>query len=59
VAIQAETIMASLKEQPVNKPITLDKLLGEEEGVPIGLGELLSKNANKLNTVTVEESKNS
>jgi hypothetical protein len=51
--------MASLKEQPVNKPITLDKLLGEEEGVPIGLGELFSKNANKLNTVTVEESKNS
>jgi len=59
VAIQAETIMASLKQQPENKPITLEKLLGEEEGVPIGLGELLSKIANKLNTVTVEESKNS
>ena len=59
VAIQAETVYASLKQQPENKPITLEKLLGEEEGVPIGLGELLSKIANKLNTVTVEESKNS
>ena len=59
VAIQAETIMASLKEQPENKPVTLEKLLSEEEGVPIGLGELFSRIANKLNAVTVEESKNS
>ena len=59
VAIQAETIMASLKQQPENKPITLEKLLGEEEGVPIGLGELLSKIANKLNAVSIEETKNS
>lgn len=59
VAIQAETVCASLKEQPENKPITLEKLLSEEEGVPIGLGELFSRIANKLNTVTVEESKNS
>jgi len=60
VAIQAETIWASLKEQPTSKPITLEKLLGEgEDGVPIGLGELFSKIANKLNTVTVEETKNS
>jgi len=59
VAIQAETVYASLKQQPENKPITLEKLLSEEEGVPIGLGELFSKIANKLNTVTVEESKNS
>lgn len=59
VAIQAETVYASLKEQPENKPITLEKLLSEEEGVPVGLGELFSKIANKLNTVTVEESKNS
>lgn len=59
VAIQAETIYASLKEQPENKPITLEKLLSEEEGVPISLGELFSRIANKLNTVTVEESKNS
>jgi len=59
VAIQAETIMASLKEQPETKPITLEKLLGEEEGVSVGLGELFSKIANKLNMVTVEESKNS
>jgi len=59
VAIQAETIYASLKEQPQNKPVTIEKLLSEEEGVPIGLGELFSRIANKLNTVTVEESKNS
>jgi len=59
VAIQAETICASLKEQPQNKPVTIEKLLSEEEGVPISLGELFSRIANKLNTVTVEETKNS
>ena len=57
VAIQAETIMASLKEQPETKPITLEKLLSEENGIPIGLGELLSKIANRLNTVSVEETR--
>jgi hypothetical protein len=59
VAIQAETVLASLREQPDSKPLTLEKLLGEEEGIPIGLGELLSKIANKLNAVTLEETKNS
>jgi dihydroxyacetone kinase-like predicted kinase len=60
VAIQGETIMASLKEQPQSKPVTLEKLLGEgEEGVPIRLGELFSKTVNKLNALTVEETKNS
>lgn len=57
VAIQAETIIASLKEQPETKLITLEKLLSEENGVPIGLGELLSKTANSLNTVIVEETR--
>ena len=56
VAIQAETIMASLREQPENKPITLEKLLGETEGVPIDLGELFSKIVNKLCNVSKEES---
>jgi hypothetical protein len=56
VAIQAETIMASLKEQPEHKPITLEKLLNEENGVPIGLGELFSQIANRLNSITREES---
>lgn len=56
VAIQAETIMASLREQPENKPITLEKLLGETEGVPIDIGELLSKVVNKLCNVSREES---
>jgi hypothetical protein len=55
VAIQAETIMASLKEQPPNKPITLEKLLSEEDGVPIELGELFSQIVNRLNAVDLEE----
>jgi len=55
VAIQAENIWASLKEQPPSKPITLERLLSEEEGVPIELGELFSKIANRLCGVTPEE----
>ena len=55
VAIQAETIWASLKEQPPNKPITLEKLLSEENGIPIGLGELFSQIVNRLNNVNFEE----
>ena len=55
VAVQAETIWASLKDQPANKPITLEKLLGEEDGIPIELGELFSKIANKLCGITTEE----
>ena len=55
VAIQAETIMASLKEQPPNKPITLEKLLSEEDGIPIELGELFSQIVNKLTSVSLEE----
>jgi len=55
VAVQAETIWASLKDQPANKPITLEKLLGEEDGIPIELGELFSKIANKLCGITPEE----
>lgn len=59
VAIQAETILASLKEQPQNKPISLEKLLNEENGVPIELGELLSQIVNRLCGLTAEEAKNS
>jgi hypothetical protein len=55
IAIQAETIWAALKEQPAGSPVTLDKLLGEENGVPIALGELLSKIANNLCSLTREE----
>ena len=51
VSIQAEMIYASLKTQPETKPITLEKLLSEEQGVPIGLGELFSKTVNKINTL--------
>jgi hypothetical protein len=36
---------------PETKPITLEKLLSEDQGVPIGLGELFSKTVNKLNTL--------
>lgn len=55
LAIQAETIMASLHGQPDSKPITLEKLLGEEDGVPIGLGELFATVANKLNGMEHED----
>ncbi len=60
IAIQAETIWVSLKEQPQTSPLTLERLLSEtENGVPIALGELLSKVVNKLNVVSLEETKNS
>jgi hypothetical protein len=55
IAIQAETIMASLKEQPPHNPITLEKLLSEEEGIPIALGELFSQMVNRLNNLSFEE----
>jgi hypothetical protein len=55
VAIQAETIWASLKEQPSNKPVTLEKLLAEENGIPIGLGELFSQIANRFCGITPDE----
>jgi hypothetical protein len=55
VAIQAETIWASLREQPTSKPISLQKLLGEDDGVPVELGELLSRIANKLCGMSGEE----
>jgi len=57
VAIQAETIWASLKEQPPNKPITLEKLLSEEDGIPIELGELFSRIANKLCGITPDQAR--
>jgi hypothetical protein len=55
IAIQAETIMASLHGQPASKPITLEKLLGEEDGIPIEFGELFSKVVNKLNSMSRED----
>ena len=55
IAIQAETIWASLKEQPANQPISLERLLGEETGIPISLGELFSEVVNGLCALTREE----
>jgi hypothetical protein len=55
IAIQAETIWAALKEQPQTNPLSLEKLLGEETGVPIALGELLSQVVNGLCALTQEE----
>ena len=55
VAIQAETIFASLKEQPPQNPISLEKLLGEDIGIPTELGELFSKIVNELNGITHED----
>jgi len=58
-AIQAETIWASLKEQPETHPISLEKLMDEEIGIPIELGELFSNIVNRLCSLTLEETKNS
>jgi hypothetical protein len=55
IAIQAESIWASLKEQPQGNPVSLEKLLGEENGVPIALGELFSQIVNGLCALTREE----
>jgi len=55
IAIQAETIWASLKEQPEQKPICLEKLLSEEDGIPVELGELFSGIVNRLNGLGVDE----
>jgi hypothetical protein len=59
IAIQAETILAALKEQPPTQPISLKKLLGEENGIPIELGELFSGVVNRLCGLTSDEAKNS
>ena len=55
IAIQAETIIASMHGQPDSKPLTLEKLLGEEVGVPIELGEWFSKVVNHLNGMSRED----
>jgi hypothetical protein len=55
VAIQAETVWASLREQPAHRPVTVEKLLGEEDGVPVELGELFCKVANGLCGITRDE----
>jgi hypothetical protein len=55
IAIQAETIFASLKEQPENKPVTLEKLLSEDDGIPIALGEIFSQAVNCLCNTAIEE----
>jgi len=55
IAIQAETIWASLRKQPSDKPITLEKLLSDDEGIPIELGELFSKIVNKLCGITHDD----
>ncbi len=55
IAIQAETIIASLREQPSHKPINLERLLSEDNGIPVELGELFSQIVNRLNSVSIEE----
>jgi hypothetical protein len=55
IAIQAETIWAALKEQPPHAPLTLERLLSEENGIPISIGELFSKIVNSLCAMTREE----
>jgi len=57
ISIQAETIMASLHSQPESHPLSLEKLLSEdaEKGLPVELGELLSKTANRVCSLTKAE----
>jgi hypothetical protein len=55
VAIQAETVWASLREQPPHRPVTVEKLLGEEDGIPVELGEVFCKVANGLCGITRDE----
>jgi hypothetical protein len=55
IAIQAETIWAALREQPQGNPISLERLLNEENGVPIALGELFSQVANSLCALSRED----
>ncbi len=55
IAIQAETIWAALRQQPETNPLSLDKLLSEENGIPIALGELFSQVVNGLCALTREE----
>jgi hypothetical protein len=55
IAIQAETIIASMHGQPASKPITLEKLLSETDGIPIDLGEIFSKVVNRLNGMSHED----
>jgi hypothetical protein len=58
VAVQAETIWASLKEQPPHKPLSLEKLLSEGgDGIPVELGEFVSQIVNRLNSVSLEETR--
>jgi len=55
VAIQAETIWASLRgRKPPESLLTLEKLLDEENGVPVELGELFAKVSNRLNGMSQE-----
>jgi len=59
LAIQAETIMASLHCQPESHPVTLDKLLSDDsdKGLPIELGELLAGYANRVCGLTQAETR--
>ena len=57
VAIQAETLYAAIVAQPEPRPITIAKLLDEENGVPDGLFKLFLKASNSINGVSPEEAR--
>ena len=57
VAIQAETLYAAIVAQPEPRPITIAKLLDEENGVPDGLFKLFLKASNSINGVDPEEAR--
>ncbi len=51
IAIQAESIMGSLHGQPASKPISLERLLSEDNGIPSELGERFARIVESLNSV--------
>ncbi len=57
VAIQAETLYAAIVAQPEPRPITIAKLLDEENGVPDGLFKFFLKASNSINGVDPEEAR--
>lgn len=54
-AIQAEILIASLKEQPKNKPLSVARWLSETEGIPARLADLLWGTCQQLNSLDASE----
>ncbi len=55
VSIQAASIIACLHSQPQSKPLTFEKLLSEDDGIPQRLGEFFAQTVNELNGISRED----